>query len=98
MNRCLSAGAEGYIIKDVTPSDARKAVQSKEVDALLLVVPLRNRYLAYVKSLFHDGSNSSPVLVPIDSAGAIADVEGAYESFAIGAHARLGFKDLFDAP
>lgn len=75
---------EGNVtFKDLTPSDARRAVQSKDVDALLLVVPLTKRYLTYVKSLFRDGSNTSPVLISIDSAGAIEDADGAYESFAI---------------
>lgn len=69
--------------KDVTPAGARTAVQSKEVDALLLVVPLTKRYLAYIKSVFRNGSNASPVLIPIDAAGAIGDADGAYESFAI---------------
>ncbi len=77
-------GLEGSVVfKDLTPSNARQAVQSKEVDALLLVVPLTRHYLTYVKSLFNNGSNASPVLIPIDSAGAIADAEGALESFAI---------------
>lgn len=69
--------------KDLAPSDARRALQAKEVDALLLAVPLTKRYIDYVKGLFGSGSNGSPVLVPIDSAGAIADAEGAFESFAI---------------
>ncbi len=71
------------VFKDLTPSNARQAIQSKEVDALLLVVPLTKRYLTYVKSLFNNGSSASPVLISIDSAGAIADAEGAFESFAI---------------
>lgn len=73
---------EGHAtFKDLSPSDARRALQAKEVDVLLLVAPLTRRYLDYVKGLF--GGGSSPVLVPIDSAGAIADAEGAFESFAI---------------
>lgn len=69
--------------KDLAPSDARKTLQAKEVDVLLLALPLTRRYIDYVKGLFGSGSNGSPVLVPIDSAGAIADAEGAFESFAI---------------
>jgi hypothetical protein len=49
----------------------------------LLVLPLTERYLTLVKSLFREGPNSSPVLIPIDSAGAIAEVKGPYESFDI---------------
>src|SRR6202043_4123304 len=38
---------------------------------------------SFVKGLFREGANSSPVLIPIDSAGAIADIKGPYESFDI---------------
>jgi TRAP-type uncharacterized transport system substrate-binding protein len=69
--------------KDIAPTDARRAIQSKEVSALLLVVPLTERYLSLVRGLFRESQNSSPVLIPIDSAGAIADAEHAYESFDI---------------
>ena len=69
--------------KDIAPLDARNAVQSKEVSALLLVMPLTERYLTFVKGLFRESPNSSPVLIPIDSAGAITEVKGPYESFDI---------------
>ena len=69
--------------KDIAPLDARRAVQAKEVSVLLLVVPLGERYLTFVKGLFREGPNSSPVLIPIDSAGAITDNKGPYESFDI---------------
>jgi hypothetical protein len=36
-----------------------------------------------VKGLFRESPNSSPVLIPIDAAGAIADAKGPYESFDI---------------
>jgi TRAP-type uncharacterized transport system substrate-binding protein len=57
------------VFKDIAPADARAAMQSKEVSALLLVVPLTEKYLSFVKSLFREGPNLSPVLIPIDSAG-----------------------------
>jgi TRAP-type uncharacterized transport system substrate-binding protein len=69
--------------KDIAPADARRAVASKEVSALLLVIPLTEKYLSLVKGLFRESENSAPILIPIDSAGAIADVEHAYESFDI---------------
>jgi TRAP-type uncharacterized transport system substrate-binding protein len=69
--------------KDIAPADARRAVQSKEVSALLLVAPLTERHLGFVKGLFREGPNSSPVLIAIDAAGAIADGKGPYESFDI---------------
>jgi TRAP-type uncharacterized transport system substrate-binding protein len=76
-------GHANVAFKDIAPADARRAVQSKEVDVLLLVVPLTDKYLSFVKGLFREGPNVSPVLIPIDSAGAIADIKGPYESFDI---------------
>ena len=76
-------GNANVAFKDIAPADARHAVQSKQVGALLLVVPLTDKYLSFVKGLFPESPNSSPVLIPIDSAGAIADVKGPYESFDI---------------
>jgi TRAP-type uncharacterized transport system substrate-binding protein len=69
--------------KDIAPSDARRAVQAKEVAALIVVVPLTDKYLSLVKGLFHESANSAPVLIPIDSAGAITDIKGPYQSFDI---------------
>jgi TRAP-type uncharacterized transport system substrate-binding protein len=76
-------GHANVTFRDIAPADARRAVQSKQVSALLLVVPLTEKYLTFVKGLFPEGPNSFPVLIPIDSAGAIADIKGPYESFDI---------------
>jgi TRAP-type uncharacterized transport system substrate-binding protein len=76
-------GHANVVFKDIAASDARRAVQSKEVSALLLVAPLTEKHLSFVKGLFREGPNSSPVLIPIDAAGAIADIKGPYESFDI---------------
>src|SRR5579871_4845905 len=40
--------------KDIAPSEARQAVQSKQVAALIMVIPLTDKYLAYVKGLFRE--------------------------------------------
>jgi TRAP-type uncharacterized transport system substrate-binding protein len=69
--------------KDIAPTDLRRAIQGKEVAAVIVVVPLTDKYLSLVKGLFHEGASSSPVLIPIDSAGAITDTKGPYESFDI---------------
>jgi TRAP-type uncharacterized transport system substrate-binding protein len=71
------------VFKDVAPADARRAIQSKEVSALLLVAPLTEKHRSFVRSLFREDANSSPVVIPVDSAGAIADAKGPYESFDI---------------
>lgn len=66
--------------KNLEVSDTRRAVEAKEVGALLVVIPLTEKYLSLVRGLFKTGA---PVLIPIDAAGAIADANGAYESFDI---------------
>jgi TRAP-type uncharacterized transport system substrate-binding protein len=76
-------GHANVVFRDIEPADTRHAVQTKQVSALLLVVPLTGKYLTFVKGLFPESPNASPVLIPIDSAGAIADVKGPYESFDI---------------
>ena len=62
-------------------TEARQALQSKEVSALLVVIPLSGKYLSLVRGLFQQGPKALPVLIAIDSAGAIAEAERAYESF-----------------
>jgi TRAP-type uncharacterized transport system substrate-binding protein len=69
------------VFKDVALADARRALQSKEVSALLVVIPLSEKYLSLVRGLFPQGPKTLPVLISIGSAGAIAQADGAYESF-----------------
>jgi TRAP-type uncharacterized transport system substrate-binding protein len=71
------------VFKDIQPAEARRALQSKEVSALLVVAPLTEKHLAWIKSLFREGSNASPLLIPVDSAGAIVESKGPYDSFDI---------------
>ena len=47
-------GRANVTFKDIAPADARRAVQAKEVSALLLVMPLTERYLTFVKGLFRE--------------------------------------------
>ncbi len=69
------------LFKNLAPAEARQALQSKEVGAMLVVIPLSAKYLSLVRSLFQQGPKAHPVLIAIDSAGAIAQAERAYESF-----------------
>jgi hypothetical protein len=62
-------------------SDVRKAIEAKEVRAVLVVVPLAEKYLALIRGLFPPNPKSAPVLIPIEQAGAIAEKHHAYESF-----------------
>jgi TRAP-type uncharacterized transport system substrate-binding protein len=69
------------VFKDVTLADARHALQSKEISALLVVIPLSQKYLSLVRGFFQESPKALPVLISISSAGAIAQAERAYESF-----------------
>jgi len=74
--------ADKVTFRNMAPADAPRAIQSKQVGALLLVIPLNEKYLSLLRGQFRDRL-SFPVLLPVESAGAIADEEGAYESFEI---------------
>ncbi len=76
-------GRANVTFKDIAPADVRRAVQAKEVAALLLVTPLTDRYLSFVKGLFREGANSQPTRITIEKAGATADLFAAGESFDI---------------
>jgi TRAP-type uncharacterized transport system substrate-binding protein len=69
------------VFKDVALTDVRHALQSKQISALLVVIPLSQKYLSLVRGFFQQGTKSLPVLIAIDSAGAVADAERAYETF-----------------
>jgi len=69
------------VFKHLAVTEARHALQSREVGALLVVIPLGGKYLSLVRGLFQQGPKALPVLIAIDSAGAIAEAERAYESF-----------------
>jgi ABC-type nitrate/sulfonate/bicarbonate transport system substrate-binding protein len=69
--------------RNFAPAEVPRAIQAKEASAFLVVIPLNEKYLSLVRRLFRDGRNAFPTVISIESAGAIADVEGAYESFDI---------------
>jgi TRAP-type uncharacterized transport system substrate-binding protein len=69
------------VFKDVALVDVRHALQSKSISALLVVIPLSQKYLSLVRAFFQQSAKALPVLISIDSAGAIAEAERAYESF-----------------
>src|SRR3954452_15923109 len=55
------------VFKDIALSDARRAIQAKEVGALLVVMPLAEKYLSLVRGFFQQGSKAMPNLLSIDS-------------------------------
>jgi TRAP-type uncharacterized transport system substrate-binding protein len=71
------------IFKDLAPADTPRAIKAKEASVFMLIIPLNDKYLSLVKRFFRGGHDAFPTLVPVESAGAIADVDGAYESFDI---------------
>ena len=71
------------VFKDIALTDVRQAIQSKQISALLVVAPLAERYLSLVRGFFQLDHKKVPVLIPIESAGAIAQAERAFESFEV---------------
>src|ERR1700751_618560 len=67
--------------KNLALTDVRQAVQSKQVSALLVTIPLAEKYLSLVRGFFQLDHKKAPVLIPIESAAAIAETERAFESF-----------------
>jgi TRAP-type uncharacterized transport system substrate-binding protein len=67
------------VFKDIALPDVRGAIQSKDISALLVVIPLSEKYLSLVKGFVAQGPKALPVLIPIDSAAAIAGADRAYE-------------------
>src|SRR5438874_1312729 len=56
-------------------------MSGKPSSALLVATPLAERYLSLVRGFFQLDHKKIPALIPIDSAGAIAENERAFESF-----------------
>jgi len=71
----------GVVFKNIAPADARRAIETKEVGAILVVTPLSEKYLTMVRNLFPQNAKTTPVVIAIESAGAIAQTARAYESF-----------------
>jgi TRAP transporter TAXI family solute receptor len=67
--------------RDLMPAEIPAAIQSKQVQALLVVAPISERYLAQLRALFPRDAKQKPTLLAVESAGAIAAVNKAYESY-----------------
>jgi len=81
LNKTFDLARNKVVFKNLDLQDARQAVQSKQVNALLVAVPLTEKYLTLVKGFFPQGSKTLPVLIGFESAAAIAEANRAYESF-----------------
>jgi TRAP-type uncharacterized transport system substrate-binding protein len=67
--------------RNLSPAETRQAFDAREVRAILLVVPLAEKYLTLLRGLFPRNPKTAPTLIPIEAAGAIAEKQRAYESF-----------------
>jgi NMT1-like family len=63
------------------PGEAQQALRAKQVSALLVVVPITEKYLSFVRNFFAGNAKQKAGLIAIESAGAIANVAQAYESY-----------------
>jgi TRAP-type uncharacterized transport system substrate-binding protein len=71
------------VFKNLALDQVRRALDTKEIRAVLFVLPLSDKYLSLVRGLFPHNAKAAPILIPIENAGAIAEEERAYESFDI---------------
>ena len=69
--------------RDLALADVQQALRSKQVQALLMVTPLTERYLALLRSFFQANAKRKPELIAIESANAILAVAPAYESYEV---------------
>jgi hypothetical protein len=67
--------------KNLTLADVPQAFQTKQIQALLVVLPLSEKYIAMVRDLFPRNAKASLGLVPIESAGAIEEVSPPFKSY-----------------
>ena len=74
-------GRANVTFRHLAMAETRRALDAKEVRAILVVVPLADKYLTLLRGLFPQNPKSAPVLIPIEAAGAIAEKHRAYESF-----------------
>lgn len=67
-------------LKDIAPGDLLSVVKAKQVQALIIVAPVTDRYISQLRTLFPRDAKVMPTLLTVDAA-AIAAVDRAYESF-----------------
>ena len=67
--------------KDLTVADIPQALKSKQINALLVVMPVTEKYLTILRNLFPRNAKQNLTLIPIESAGAIAAVTKYYQTY-----------------
>ena len=83
LTKAYNLDRANVVFKNLPLADIRRALDTKQVRAVLFVLPLTEKYLSMVRGLFPQNTKAGPVLIPIENAGAIAEDERAYESFDI---------------
>jgi TRAP-type uncharacterized transport system substrate-binding protein len=83
LTRAYDLERANVVFKNLALTDVRRALDTKEVRVVLFVMPLTEKYLSLVRGIFPQNAKTAPVLISIDAAGAIAEKDGAYESFDI---------------
>jgi TRAP-type uncharacterized transport system substrate-binding protein len=81
LTEAYDLGRANVTFRNLLPAEARRALDAREVRAVLLVVPLAEKYLTLIRGFFPQSPKAAPVLIPIEAAGAIAEKQRAYESF-----------------
>jgi TRAP transporter TAXI family solute receptor len=67
--------------KNLALAEIPQALKSKQVDALLVVMPLSEKYLTMLRNFIPKAGKLNPTVVPIEAAGAIAAVTRYYQSY-----------------
>ena len=67
--------------KDLALADIPQALKAKQVNALLVVMPITEKYLTMLRDLFPRSAKQKPALIPIESAGAIAAITRYYQTY-----------------
>jgi TRAP transporter TAXI family solute receptor len=82
--------------KDLTLADLPNAIKSKQVQAVLVVIPITERSLSMLRNALPRNAKQKPGLVAIESAGAIAEIARAYESYDLPKGTLLGSPPIPD--
>jgi TRAP transporter TAXI family solute receptor len=67
--------------KDLTLTEVPQAFQTRQIQALLVVMPLSEKYITMLREIFPRNAKAPLGLVPIESAGAIEAVSPPYKSY-----------------
>jgi TRAP transporter TAXI family solute receptor len=76
-----SLDAANVRFMDLTPAEVPQALQAKQVQALLVVMLISEKYLAMLRNVFPRNANATLGLVPLEAAGAIEAVAPPYKSY-----------------